>query len=230
MGQRVDQAVDKERRRLSALSASIAHQDAQRSAGIYEPDSPPNASRAGGREPLRATPFAARAPRAIDHQPPNSKGGISTWGGRGHFYFGLTGADKSEAELKPADDKPEGDATGYRPRVLSDRAWCARWRIQPPSIWFVGCSRRQSYRLASTATRARLIGGFNVMRPDVRAITVRAEPCGMDPYTARATSEPKHSYPVVSETLHVEHDQSVRSNVGTDVGRKQRRGAGPRVC
>ena len=83
VSQRVDQAVDEERRRLSALSASIAHQDAQRSAGIYEPDSPPNAPRARGRGALRATPFAALAPRASVHQPPNSKGDISTWSERG---------------------------------------------------------------------------------------------------------------------------------------------------
>ena len=48
VGQKMDQALDKERKRLASLAASIAHQDSQRNAGIYEPDSPPNAPRAGG--------------------------------------------------------------------------------------------------------------------------------------------------------------------------------------
>ena len=57
VGQRVNQAVDKERKRLASLAASIAHQDSQRSAGIYTPDSPANAPRAAsaGRSGLRPT-------------------------------------------------------------------------------------------------------------------------------------------------------------------------------
>ena len=45
VGQRVDQAADKERKRLAGLAASIAHQDSQRRAGIYTTDSPANAPR-----------------------------------------------------------------------------------------------------------------------------------------------------------------------------------------
>ena len=64
VGQRVDQAVDKERKRLASLVASIAHQDSQRSAGIYAPDSPANAPRAAGagRSGLRPTRPALAAP------------------------------------------------------------------------------------------------------------------------------------------------------------------------
>ena len=61
VGQRVDKAVDKERKRLASLAASIAHQDSQRSAGIYTPNSPANAPRAAstgrcGLRPVLATP------------------------------------------------------------------------------------------------------------------------------------------------------------------------------
>ena len=57
VGQRVDKAVDKERKRLASLAASIAHQDSQRCAGIYTPNSPANAPRAAsaGRSGLRPT-------------------------------------------------------------------------------------------------------------------------------------------------------------------------------
>ena len=82
VSQRVDQAVDKERRRLSALSASIAHQDAQRSAGIYEPDSPPTAPRAGARA---ASGYALRSPRPPRDRP------SATELKRGHLYLGRKG-------------------------------------------------------------------------------------------------------------------------------------------
>ena len=61
VGQRVDQAADKERKRLASLAASIAHQDSQRRAGIYAPDSPANAPRAAaaGRCGLRPSQPAA---------------------------------------------------------------------------------------------------------------------------------------------------------------------------
>ena len=61
--QRVDQAADKERKRLASLAASIAHQDSQRRAGIYTPDSPANAPRAAaaGRCGLRPSQPAAAA-------------------------------------------------------------------------------------------------------------------------------------------------------------------------
>ena len=61
--QRVDQAADKERKRLASLAASIAHQDSQRRAGIYTPDSPANAPRAAaaGRCVLRPSRPAAAA-------------------------------------------------------------------------------------------------------------------------------------------------------------------------
>ena len=64
MGQRVDQALDKERKRLAGLKASIAHQDGQRSAGIYTPDSPANAPCAAiaGRSGLRPAQPAIAAP------------------------------------------------------------------------------------------------------------------------------------------------------------------------
>ena len=64
VGQRVDQAVDKQRKRLASLAASIAHQDSQRSAGIYTPDSPGNAPRAAGagRSRLRPAQPAPAAP------------------------------------------------------------------------------------------------------------------------------------------------------------------------
>lgn len=64
VGQRVDQAVDRQRKRLASLAASIAHQDSQRSAGIYTPDSPANAPRAAaaGRHGLRPARPAAAAP------------------------------------------------------------------------------------------------------------------------------------------------------------------------
>ena len=84
VGQRVDQAVDKERRRLSALSASIAHQDGQRCAGIYKPDSAPNAPRAGRRNRPSATELKRRHRYS---------------GGRGHFYFGLTLAAQEATSL-----------------------------------------------------------------------------------------------------------------------------------
>ena len=48
VGQRLDHAVDKERKRLATLAAAIAHQDSQRRAGILTPDSPANAPRAAG--------------------------------------------------------------------------------------------------------------------------------------------------------------------------------------
>jgi len=64
VGQRVDKAVDKERKRLASLAAGIAHQDSQRSAGIYTPDSPANAPRSAsaGRSGLRPTRPALAAP------------------------------------------------------------------------------------------------------------------------------------------------------------------------
>ena len=63
VGQRVDQAMAKERQRLATLAASIAHQDSQRRAGIYAPDSPANAPRAAaaGRSGLRPSQPAAPA-------------------------------------------------------------------------------------------------------------------------------------------------------------------------
>lgn len=64
VSQRVDRAVDKERKRLASLAASIAHQDSQRSAGIYTTDSPANAPRAAvaGRFGLRPAQPATAAP------------------------------------------------------------------------------------------------------------------------------------------------------------------------
>ena len=61
VSQRVDEVAAKERKRLASLAADIAHQDAQRSAGIYTADSPANAPRAAaaGRCGLRPSRPAA---------------------------------------------------------------------------------------------------------------------------------------------------------------------------
>ncbi|GAB1384275.1 hypothetical protein MASR1M50_25960 [Burkholderiales bacterium] len=56
---RVDEIKAKEQRRLARLAAEIAHQNEQRRAGIYAPDSPPNSPRAAvpryGLRPARGT-------------------------------------------------------------------------------------------------------------------------------------------------------------------------------
>ena len=63
VGQRVDEAADREHKRLASLVASIAHQDSQRRAGIYTADGPANAPRASaaGRFGLRPARPAAEA-------------------------------------------------------------------------------------------------------------------------------------------------------------------------
>ena len=63
LGHRVDHVVDKERHRLAALVAEIAHQDGQRHAGILTPDTPSNAPRAAaaGHYGLRPSPPATAA-------------------------------------------------------------------------------------------------------------------------------------------------------------------------
>ena len=55
VNKRVGQVLQRERKRLDTLAASIAHQASQRKAGIYTIDSPPNSPR------TEATSYALRS-------------------------------------------------------------------------------------------------------------------------------------------------------------------------